>query len=491
MMMSAKKRPVKKKKSRSRSIVASIGLVLLVSISMSLIGLSSYVVARELTFTRNRPIVSTPRPAFVPQESTQTVESQGQITETIEILREDLPLPTQQIAALVESTLTPWDGKERVTVLIMGVDYRDWAAGEGAARSDTMMLVSLDPVTKTAGMLSVPRDLWVAIPGFTHGKINTAHALGDAYNLPGGGPALAVRTVELVIGIPIHYYAVVDFGAFVRFIDELGGVKLDIPYAIEIDPLNDENKNLKPGVQTLPGDLALAYARNRSTGDGDFDRARRQQQVILGIRDRILDYEMLPTLIEKAPALYRELVTGVRTNMQLDEIIKLAVLASQVPDEGIRSGVIDINYVAYGWSPDELSILVPYPDRIRVLRDEIFATSGSIAPLAPGTELERMVLEGATIAVKNGSNNPDLARQTANYLTSQGATVKEVLDAGDRYIATTIIDHSGRPYTMQYLVDLMRIAQRQIAFEFNPGSHVDIELILGDDWAANNVLSNQ
>jgi len=115
--------------------------------------------------------------------------------------------------SLPELTLTPWDGVGRVTILLLGLDHRDWEAGNEYARSDTMILLTLDPLSRTAGILSIPRDMWVAIPGFQHGKINTAYYLGDAYKLPGGGPGLAVDTVEQFLGVPINYYAQIDFQA--------------------------------------------------------------------------------------------------------------------------------------------------------------------------------------------------------------------------------------------------------------------------------------
>jgi hypothetical protein len=90
---------------------------------------------------------------------------------------------------------------------------------------------------------------------------------------------------------------------------------------------------------------------------------------------------MLPILISKSDVLYRELASGVHTNLSLDEVIKLAVLASQVPQENIRQGVIGTEYVVFGRSPDNLSILIPIPDKIHVLRDEIFASSGALSPL--------------------------------------------------------------------------------------------------------------
>ncbi len=466
--MTAKKRPSRSKASPRSRIAGWLAFAFALFVLAAVVGLFAYGLARQLGYSRALLPASAPSVGFTPHLPTPTPSPEG-----LDASPPTAPVPlSPSQAAAPTPTLIPWDGKERVTVLVMGLDYRDWVAGSGRSRSDTMMLLSLDPVTKTAGMLSIPRDLWVNIPGYGHGKINTAHAIG--------GPGLAVKTVELVIGIPIHYYAVIDFQAFIRFIDELGGVKLDIPYEIEVDPLFDENKVLKPGVQTLPGDLALAYARNRSTGNGDFDRAKRQQQVVLAIRDRILDFELLPTLIKKAPTLYRELADGITTNMQLDEMIRLAALAASVPRASIRSGVIDINYVAFGWSPDNLSILVPYPDRIRVLRDEIFATSGSLSPLTPGGDLDRMIQEGARIAVLNGSSDAGRAQRIADALSQQGAQVVQVGQAEGRYAATTLIDQSGRPYTLRYLSAFLNVEGRNIEFAYDPAASVDVVIIVGD-----------
>ena len=122
-------------------------------------------------------------------------------------------------------TPEPWDGTNRVTILIMGLDYRDWQSGD-TPHSDTMILLSIDPINKSASMLSIPRDTWVNIPGFDYGRINEAYFNGAAYKLPGGGPELARQTVEQFIGVPVQYYAVIDFGAFIKFIDEIGGVKV-------------------------------------------------------------------------------------------------------------------------------------------------------------------------------------------------------------------------------------------------------------------------
>ena len=384
--------------------------------------------------------------------------------------------------------LTPWDGVGRVNVLLVGLDYRDWQSSEEYSRSDTMILLTLDPLNKTAGMLSIPRDLWVGIPGFKHGKINTAYYLGDAYKLPGGGPGLAVKTVEQFLGVPINYYAQIDFGAFVRFVDELGGVKINVPEAITIDLLgsgSSTKKNLKPGVQVLPGEWALAYARNRYTHGGDFDRAKRQQQVIMAIRDRILSFNMLPTLVAKAPALYRELSSGVHTNLTLDDVTRLAVLASQVPRDQIKQGVIDEKYILFGTSPDALSIVIPLPDKIFLLRDEIFAGSDSLSPLTPGTLADRMKAEAANVVLYNASGAPGLAERTASILGGEGMNVTKVGEADQQSSVTTIVDHTGNPATVGYLANLMQVSENRIQLEYQADYPAGVEVYLGGDWARN------
>jgi LCP family protein required for cell wall assembly len=463
-------------------LVQLLSAMLLLSI-ICLAGLAAFFVVRQLALTWTGPVGSS-GPEIA--QGTQTVLLNAQGT----------PIPAGEGPAggppgFESPELTPWDGAGRVTILLLGVDYRDWASDEGPSRSDTMILLTLDPLTQTAGVLSIPRDMWVAIPGFKHGKINTAYYLGDAYKLPGGGPGLAVKTVEQFIGVPINYYAQIDFGAFVRFIDEIGGVKINVPEKITIDLLgsgHQTKKTLKPGTQVLPGEWALAYARARYTEGGDFDRARRQQQVILGIRDKILTWDLLPTLITKAPTLYEELSSGIRTNMTVEEVIKLALVAQAVPEENIQRGIIDKEDVFFGFSPDGLSILIPIPDDIHTLRDRIFATSGGLGPETPGNAQEQMQAEAAKVGIYNGSSAPDLANRTADTLRSLGANIVQVGNANQPHTATTIVDHTGNPYALRFLVDLLRINSSRIKIEFDPNNQVDVEVYLGNDWANNNSL---
>jgi LCP family protein required for cell wall assembly len=383
-----------------------------------------------------------------------------------------------------------WDGSSRVTVLIMGLDYRDWEEGQGAPRTDTMILLSIDPATRSAGMLSIPRDLWVEIPGFEPSKINGAYRLGEIYEVEGGGPALSMKTVENLLGMPVNFYAQIDFSAFVKFIDEIGGVKIEVPEAIEVDPLGDNNnKVLQPGVQVLPGDLALAYARARNTAGSDFDRAMRQQQVILGIRNRVLSSDMLPTLIKKAPSLYQTLSSGIRTNLTLLQAIELAWLAQQIPSENIKQGVIGPEQVVFSMSFDGQDILVPVPESILLLRDEIFTVTGPAAPIAPQTGTrDQMEAEAAVVSVLNGTMTPGLASSTADYLVSQGIQQVRPGNAEELYNETSIVDYTGNPNTVQYLVQLLGISPSQIYHRYEESSEVDVVILLGEDWADNNPL---
>lgn len=377
--------------------------------------------------------------------------------------------------------LSPWDGTGRVTLLVMGLDYRDWSAGEGPSRTDTMMLLTLDPLSNTAGMFSIPRDLWVTIPGFDNGRINTAYFLGEAYQLPGGGPGLAVKTVEQLLGVEINYYAQVDFGAFTRFVDELGGVEIEVPRKIKIDPIVGDPVVLKRGDRLLNGELALAYARARNTPGGDLDRALRQQQVIFGIRDRLLKPENMSSLITKAPVLYSELASGVQTNMTLDELIKLALLAQKIPEENISRATISAQEVIFAESPDGQSVLVPLLEKIRQLRDEVFlASTGTLGPMLPGTTQDRMAAEGAKIVLLNGSLVDGLAQQTRDYLQTQGATVVEISN-GEISDHTRIIDYTGNPHTVRYLVEVFGVLPGNYELQYDPNSPVDIVVTIGID----------
>lgn len=260
-----------------------------------------------------------------------------------------------------------WQGEERVTVLLLGTDTRPSEVGY-RTRSDTIMLLMLDPVTKQASMLSIPRDLYVDLPGRGLNRINTAYVYG-------GGP-LAVDTVEYNFGVRVNYYVVVDFKVFVTLVDEIGGIDVYVPKAISDPTYPDSYYGYDPfyisaGQHHMDGATALKYARTRHA-DNDYERARRQQAVIFAIREKVLSLDMLPTLVQRAPTLYGTLSDSIKTDMTLEEMISLALLAGEVPRENIRNGVIDSNYVTNYYTPEGSSVLIPNRSRIGGLLTDVF-----------------------------------------------------------------------------------------------------------------------
>jgi LCP family protein required for cell wall assembly len=408
--------------------------------------------------------------------------------------------PTSSNLAMPGPTAVPWDGASRVNILMMGLDYGDWSGrneGSGASRTDSMILFTIDPVSKTAGMLSIPRDMWVNIPGFDYGPINTAYFLGDAFKMPGGGPGVAVATVEEFLGVPIQYYAQIDFAAFAKFIDEMGGVTINIPTTVHLSLIGKPDMfELKPGVQNLDGPTLLAYARDRHD-DGkngisdDFARSDRQQQVIMAIRDQILQANMLPTLIAKAPAMFQDLSSGIRTNMQLDQVIKMAQLAATIDTSKIKRGLIDdqsvMNAQAVLSDGTNKAVLVPIPEKISAIRDQVFTTNSTIKPGASSNQADRVKDEKTRIAIQNGTGQSGLAARTVEYFKAQGLNVVEQTVSGQQSVSSIII-YTGKPYTIRYLATLLKISGTNIVNKFNPDSPVDIELVLGSDWASKNPL---
>lgn len=396
-------------------------------------------------------------------------------------------VPQQPGSDAPEVVLPTWDGASRVNILVMGLDSADWYSVErsGPPKTDSMILATYDPATETAAMLSIPRDLWVNIPGFEQNKINQAYALGEGARVPGGGPGMATRTVEELLGIDIHYYAQIDFQAFVDFIDFIGGVCLEVEQPMELEiPGKFIDVPLEPGKNCMKGDHLLAYIRNRYVKDGDIDRARRQQQAILAIRDKIILSDQAQRKILNDPmGLWNIFSSGIQTNIPFDAAFSLGLDALKLNLDSIGRYVIGPpDYVQYATSPDGAQeILKPMTSKIRELRDEIF-TSGTLAgPGATGDPVVLMQTEAAKVGVFNGSSVSGLAAATQDYLSSLGVDVVEI--GNTNYVnLTTIYDYTGNPYTVQYLVDLMRINKTRIFNRYDPNSAIDVRIELGDDW---------
>ena len=405
--------------------------------------------------------------------------------------------PPPPVASIPESNLPPaWDGASRINILIIGLDFRDWEAGLGAPRSDTMILLTIDPLTKTAGMLSIPRDMWVNIPGFGYSRINTAYSSGEGSKLPGGGPALAMKTVEQFLGVPVQYYAQIDFFTFVEFIDLIGGIDVYNDEDLRLDPVGSGKDKIKLtccGIRHLNGEATLAYVRYRKGDEGDIGRAKRQQKAILAIREKVLSPENFAVLLGKAQQFYEEFSAGIKTNMSFDTALQLGVLARDIPVESIKNAVIDYTMVSLDsviLGGQDASIMKPLPDKIRELRDKVFTISGPLSPLAAqGDPTALMKADGARVRLLNGSYTPGLEVNTGNYFLGQGLAVTEVGGADRAYDRTVIILHSPKLYTIKYLQAVFGItSSTQLLIKPDPASAVDVEVFLGNDWANSNPI---
>jgi LCP family protein required for cell wall assembly len=256
---------------------------------------------------------------------------------------------------------------------MMGIDRRPGEAF--VSRTDTIMVLSIDPATDTASILSIPRDLYVEIPGYGQDRVNTALVYGSQQGDYLDGAALAMQTVSYNLNIPIHHFVLVDFGAFVRTIDLLGGIVVDVPYEINDPEYPDMNYGYDPllipaGVQQFDGATALKYARTRH-GDSDFNRAYRQQQVLFAARTKALELGVGEMLL-RAPSLYRQVEEGVRTDLSLEQLLRLAKSIGDIPAGSIRNEVLDYDYVTSYRTPGGASVLLLRPDTAIPLIQTLF-----------------------------------------------------------------------------------------------------------------------
>jgi LCP family protein required for cell wall assembly len=385
--------------------------------------------------------------------------------------------------------LPVWTGTDRVTVLLMGVDER--SQEHGPWRTDTLMLLTLNPTTKQAGVLSIPRDLWVPIPGYGDGRINTAHFLGELYGYPDGGPGLAKETVEYNLGVQINYYVRINFAAFVTLVDQIGGVDIYVEETI-YDPLYpDYNYGYDPlyieaGWHHFDGELTLKYARTRH-GSNDFERARRQQQVMSAILERITSFDLIPDLARNASEIYKIIGTGVETDLALDQILALTNLSASIDRSTIRFGVIDEHTTQPWVTPDGAQVLVPLREEMRKVRNYIFETEG-IADGVPGEDgvdfLPTPTLESATIAVLNGTTRNGFAATTAEFLKSKGLNVITIANADRQdYPNTLIVVNRDKPVTTSQLLNLMNLSPTAVIQGTDATTAQDITIVVGADYA--------
>lgn len=277
--------------------------------------------------------------------------------------------PGGEVTAPAEQAIVP-SSKSRVTILVMGTDARE---GEKAApRTDTMMVATLDRASRSAGIISLPRDLWVTVPGYGNERINSAYELGELER-KGGGPELARKTVEQLLGVPVQHYALIGFAGFEKLVDEVGGVVVDVERPIKDNEYPDQNYSLRriffqPGLQRLDGESALWYVRTRHA-DSDFGRARRQQQFLLGLRRQALQLNLLP----KVPAIISTLSDSIKTDLGPAEIVSLARAAKDVDSARVVNRVVDETMTTHWVTPAGAQVEVPKRDAVKRVVEEVFA----------------------------------------------------------------------------------------------------------------------
>jgi len=338
-----------------------------------------------------------------------------------------------------------------VNIALMGTDVTN-----GVGRTDTLIIVSVDPNLPSVSLLSIPRDLFVFIPGWKMSRVNTADSHGEQVDYPGGGPGLVKATVEYNLGIRIHHYARVDFQGFVNIIDTLGGVDVVVDCELHDtfpDPEAEEGASdidLMPGVHHLDGKQALWYARSR-WNTNDFDRGRRQQRVLRGAFAKIKQLDLLP----KVPELWGDLIQTVETDIPLGTALWLAQVAGRLDTAtALKSRFID-GTVLESWStPEGAAVQLPNGERIGPLIAE------ALAP--PDTARSRQGV--ARVEVLNGTAWPDWGILAADRLAWEGFEVVLADNADGNYPQTTIVDMleqtKGSP--MQLLARILRVDSTNI-----------------------------
>jgi LCP family protein required for cell wall assembly len=255
-----------------------------------------------------------------------------------------------------------------MNILLVGIDGFSGTYAR-PARSDTIIVAGVNFAAKTAQMVSFPRDLWVQLPGglpVTEARINTAYNYGELYGVPGGGPAEIKAVMENTFGLRIDRFAVVSFIAFEQGIDALGGIEVEVPYPIRdpVYPMRSREGTMAiefpVGRVQMDGGTALIYARIRHDSN-DFNRMRRQQQIIFAVRDKLLQPGTLPQL----PALAQVLFNSVRTDLTFDDLALLGCLGPQIDRNNIQTWVIDSRMVESRKLDDGAQVLIPKLDAIQ------------------------------------------------------------------------------------------------------------------------------
>ncbi|HLF27874.1 MAG TPA: LCP family protein [Anaerolineae bacterium] len=415
------------------------------------------------------PTATLDRPAFTPAP---TVGARGSV------------ISDTYYAPPAPATLRDF-GPNTLNIVLMGSDRRP---GDGAWRTDVLILVSIDPDIPSVTLLSFPRDLWVYIPTWRWQRINLADGYGETSGFPGGGPALVKQTIQYNFGIPVHYYARADFAGYKRLVDIVGGVEVvadcplydifpDVPDG-QSDIINGEALSTVPtgtidipaaGVYHLDGKHALWYARSRKT-TSDFDRSRRQQRVLRALWAEIREQGLLA----RVPELWDTLIQSVETDLTLNDVLYLADVGSRLDPAHIRSRFIDGSMLTWHTTETGANVLLYEYTEIAPVLDEAFAPlPQNITSQAP-----------AVVEVLNGTRFSDWDRVAADRLGWAGFVAPSWGQADSLKPQTQIIDHTttAKGSRLPALMELFDVGPENVSAQPDPDNPASYQIIVGEDF---------
>jgi LCP family protein required for cell wall assembly len=361
---------------------------------------------------------------------------------------------------------------DAINIVVLGSDQRpEWTEWH----TDVVQIVSIQKDRGVVSIISIPRDIYVYIPGFWMSRINFADYYGEAYGYDGGGPALVRDTILYNFGLRIDYYARTNFDGLVGIVDILGGI--DVPVHCRLTdhwPYPDENGEypiltIEPGLRHMDGDTALWYTRSRLT-TSVFSRERRQQQVLQAIWRRARDSGMLTQI----PALWEQLNSMVVTDLDLAGMLDLVPVAFMLQDQNIRFYNIGRAQVIPWTTPFGGSVFLPQWEAIQPILIE------AMAPV-PEARLARTYMP---VEVWNGTPNQDWDLLAADRLYRAGFPA--LIGQADRrdYVATQLIvfSETAKGTGVGYLQQMFRIPEDRVVYQTSDQSTIGFRLILGPDY---------
>lgn len=367
------------------------------------------------------------------------------------------------------------NGQETVNFLLIGSDRRPG----GSFRTDTMVIAILRPNEGQVSLISIPRDLWVYIPEWENQRINTAYQHGVSVDYPGGGPGLLKDTIQYNLGIRIDHTAMVEFDGFRRIIDTLGGVDVPVSCAYRdwrlinpaYDPENEDNWYLytaEPGLLHMDGDLALWYARSRQKSN-DFDRGRRQQEVLRALFNQALRAGTLARL----PELYNNLNDTVETDLGLVDLLQLSLYAPKLSSADIRSYYIRPPYVN-SWITDQGAyVLLPNEQALQGMLTEALSASTRT--------IER---QAVVIDVMNGTAIEGYAELAATRLNYAGYETNIIPSDRQDYANSVLIDKTAAqdPGASEFILNIMGMLPGSLIPSPDTSGKSQYTLIVGYDY---------